>query len=240
MKKIDPIEDLERLAAELASDPGYALGARRFPKKVSEAQAVGLARAMAQEFDHGAARRAELAREAGMDIYCRPGCATCCEIAVMVYEPEARAIAGYLQSEEGAEARAWFQDAYPRWRAQVGDAPERLTALFVGRAGPAYDELHLSLWRRRVRCAFNRDGACTIYPVRPLGCRNAHALSTDAFCGADAPRPAEAVSFVPLDEFLKGATRVLRAAHNAMGARRHAQEAVCAAVHRLLIPAVRR
>jgi Fe-S-cluster containining protein len=237
VKTSDPDDrdrDLERLAADLAADPGYALGARRFPRKVSEDQAVGLAQAMAQEFDHGAARRAELAHEAGLEIYCRPGCATCCEIAVMVYEPEARAIVRFLQSEEGAAALTWFRDAYPEWRAQIGDAPERLTEHFIRRDGPAYDQLHLSLWRRRIRCAFNQDGACTIYPVRPLGCRNAHALSTDAFCGADAPRPAEAVSFVPLDEFLKGATRVLRAAHNAMGARRHAQEAVCAAVHRLL------
>lgn len=84
-------------------------------------------------------------------------------------------------------------------------------------------------------CAFNHDGRCVIHPVRPIGCRNAHALDTNARCRADSDRPAAAVSFLPLDEFIKKSTRLLRAAHNASAnAERHRNESVCAAVHGLL------
>ena len=32
--------------------------------------------------------------------------------------------------------------------------------------------------QRRAMCAFNHEGACSIYPVRPAVCRKAHALDT--------------------------------------------------------------
>ena len=153
---------------------------------------------------------------------------------VMVYRPEALAIVAWLNQPENQAAREHFLAAYPAWRAAVGDTPERLSRLFTAGAQAEYDALHLDRWRQGVLCAFNQEGRCTIYPVRPLACRNAHALDTDANCRADAPRPAAAVDFVPLSRFLKDATRILRAAHNATSSRRHEQQSVCAFVHSLL------
>ena len=69
--------------------------------------------------------------------------------------------------------------------------------------------------------------------MRPLGCRNAHALDTNERCVADRA-PAAALEFVPLDRLMQSATRLLRAAHNAMSERRHGLESVGVAVHRLL------
>lgn len=152
----------------------------------------------------------------------------------MIYRPEALAIADWLNQPENAEAKAHFQAAYDTWRTAVGDTPERLSRLFAAGKQTEYDALHMEQWRRRVMCAFNREGSCTIYPVRPLACRNAHALDTDANCRADSERPAAAVNFVPLTRLLHSATRILRAAHNATSSRRHEQQSICAFVHSLL------
>lgn len=225
--------DLERLVAELSAAAAGAGSGAALPT-VSADQAVALAAALAEEFDRGVARRATLAAEAGHTIYCRAGCQNCCEIMVMAYHPEVEAIVRYLQAPEQAEVLGRFRAAYAVWRDAVGEVPERLTRLFVEGPPAAYDRLHMEQWGRRVRCAFNHEGRCSIYPVRPLACRNAHALDTDARCVADSPEPAQAVQFIPLDNFLRQATRLLRTAHNAAGRPRDELQAVCAAVHEAL------
>jgi uncharacterized protein len=230
----DEGERLGRLVAALSADAGYAIGARRFPRPVADDDAVAIAAALADEVDEGTAARAGAAAERGLTIACAPGCNACCEVTVMVYRPEALAIAHWLRRPENEAARAAFLAAYPGWRAAVGDAPERLSDAFVAGDAAGYDALLLSTWRKRALCAFNHDGRCAIYPVRPIGCRNAHALDTHALCPPDAPRPPAALAFVPLDRFMHTATRLLRATHNASGGARHRQEAVCASVKRLL------
>jgi hypothetical protein len=238
MKRDDAADDgarLARLVEQLASDARYASGNKRFPGRVTRGDAAAIAAALAEEVDAGTAARAEAARAQGYRIACESGCNACCEVLVLVYEPEAVAIARWLRQPENAEARGAFLAAFDAWRARVGDLPERLTALFVKGDTAAFDALGVDAWRARVLCAFNRDGRCAIYPVRPLGCRNAHALDTNQRCVAD-QAPAAALAFVPLDDLMKSATRLLRAAHNAMTDRRHAIESVCVAVHRLLTP----
>lgn len=229
---------LSRLVSELASDPRYAVGARRFPLPVSDGEAVAIAEALAEEFDSGTAERSRLAAAQGLNIYCRAGCSACCDILVMAYRPETLRIARFLSQPENAAVREGFLARYKSWREAAGDTPERLSALFVAGKQQEYDALHNEHFRRRIRCAFNDEGRCTIYAVRPIACRNAHALDTDAHCCADPPdgRPAAAVGFVPLERFMKDALRILRAAHNATTTRRHEQESICAAVHRHLSP----
>jgi hypothetical protein len=88
-----------------------------------------------------------------------------------------------------------------------------------------------------VRCALNHEGRCLAYEQRPLGCRNAHALDTDAHCGSNdrTGQPAVAVSFAPLDDLMVGSARLLRAVHNQMEhVERHRAEALCQAVARLI------
>ena len=234
----DDAERLARLVSELAADPRYAVGSRRFPSAVSDDDAVAIASELAAEFDGGVEKRAQLAERANLHIYCKSGCTNCCCVLVMVYRPEALVIARWLAKPENAAAREAFLAAYPTWRAAAGDAPEQLTRLFVKGDGKSYDARHQDHFRKRLLCAFNHDGKCAIYPVRPIGCRNAHALDTDAYCCADPPdgKRAAAVAFVPLDQFLQSATRLMRAAHNAnaKSQARHHLVSVCDAVKRLL------
>jgi hypothetical protein len=227
-------ERLARLVSELSAHEGYATGPRRFSRPVSDDDAAAIAAALAEEMEHGTRLRAELARQEGLTIACQAGCNACCEVMVMVYRPEALLIARWLSRPENQAIKEAFLAAYGPWRAAVGDAPERLTAHFVKGEQAAFDALHMAHWRRRVQCAFNQDGNCTIYEVRPIGCRNALALGTSDRCRADAERPAETLAFKPLDEFMKSATRLLRATHNATTRERHHLESVCSAVYRIL------
>ena len=92
-------------------------------------------------------------------------------------------------------------------------------------------EAHVEGWKKGVLCAFNRDGDCTIYPVRPIACRGGHALTTSEYCSGAATRPAARATFVPLDQFISRTRKLLAATHNAMGAPRGRVEALCDVVH---------
>ncbi len=228
--------DEERLAAlvdELSRKPSYATGERRFPRPVSDEDDAAVAAALHAEADAGTAARARAAAAAGMRIACGPSCTACCEVVVMVYRPEAVAAARWLARPENSAARARFTVERARWRAALADAPARLAEASTGDPA-AYAAAQESAWRRRVLCAFNHDGLCAIYPVRPLGCRNANALETNARCAPDSPSPPEAAAFAPLDQLLARAKLLLRATHNATGAPRHSQEPLCEAVGALL------
>jgi Fe-S-cluster containining protein len=231
-------ERLGQLVAQLDSDERYAVGARRFPGYVTADDAVAIAEALADELDAGCATRAELAAAEGLKIACSAGCHHCCTIVVLAYRPEVLRIVRWLEQPENAASRDRFVAAYPKWRAQVGDAVDQLPQLFRAGKKAAFESLHMELWRKGALCAFNHDGLCSIYPVRPLGCRNAHALDTAERCVPDPPggQPPSAVSFLPLEEFLQRATRMLRATHNAISTQRHHQEALCSAVRRGLGP----
>lgn len=227
---------LAYLVSQLGSDERYAIGSRRFPGYVTSDDAVAIAEALADEFDEGCAERAALAQAQGMQMACSAGCNGCCTIVVVVYLPEALRIARWLDEPENAEARARFLAAYPAWRERLGEDVEQLPKLFRDGKQAEYDALHMKVWRKQALCAFNHDGMCSIYAVRPIACRNAHALDTAERCVPDPPdaKPPHAVSFVPLEQFLKQASRLLRATHNASSSQRHHQEALCSAVYNLL------
>jgi hypothetical protein len=85
---------------------------------------------------------------------CRAGCSACCHLAVAVTPPEAILIAEHLRE---TLSPAEFELKLAR----VAAFSRRVSDLTLeGRA------------RARVPCALlGDDGACTIYGVRPLGCR---------------------------------------------------------------------
>ena len=238
---LDPAR-LEQLVSELSSDPRYAVGTKRFARPIGDAEAVEIVSALAEEFDEGVRIRAAHAEQQGLRIHCHPGCSSCCAILVTCYLPEALRIAAYLKQPEHAEEKAAFLAAYPTWKQQTGSASERVMAAFAQGQQATLDAVHLEHFRRAIPCAFLRDGQCSIYPVRPLGCRNAHALDTSAHCVADPPggKPAAAADFVPLTRLLKNATQLFHAIHNAKSSERHGQKSVCVAVYELLTRPPRR
>jgi hypothetical protein len=229
---------LSQLAAELTGDVGYATGERSFPRQISDEEAAGLAAAVQAAVNQVVQARADAAVQHHVAIACGRGCTGCCEEMVIVSEPEAIGVALWLNRPENAEARAQFLEAYPRWREKAGDAPERLAALTIRNEDrAAYAEGHVAYWRTRNLCAFNRGGDCTIYPVRPLVCRDAHAVETNERCFGDFQGDGKAgrITFGPMVTLLGRAHHLLQAAHNAHAPDRvNRHEALCAAVYRLL------
>src|SRR5262249_36431668 len=162
------------------------------------------------------------------------GCNACCEQPVMVFAPEALRIARWLAAPENAGARDGFLAAFPRWRELAGDGPEQLGELYAAGKRDEHRALHVLQQRRHALCAFNAGGDCTIYPVRPVLCRAAHAVDTAVNCRADAAAPARTLEFPPLDGFVARARNALRVAQNAMGGPANRPQALCQAVRDLL------
>ncbi|HUS66868.1 MAG TPA: hypothetical protein VMZ28_20160, partial [Kofleriaceae bacterium] len=166
---MDEDERMARLLSGLASDVKYATGERRFRGAVSADDAAEIAEALARELDAGVEARARAAAKQRFRMACERGCNACCEELVVVFLPEALAVARWLGSAANVLAKEAFLAAYPRWRDAAGDEPDRIAELARKDADrAAYEAAHRAFWRRRILCAFNQDGACTIYPVRPL------------------------------------------------------------------------
>lgn len=107
---------------------------------------------------------------------CRKGCNACCGSPIVVSEGEVVAVVEWLRAHP--EVRARFDTAYGAWSDQVGD--------LVGQAipsDPAESRAYVEkVQQAKAMCAFNHEGACTIYPARPAICRKAHAIDTNANC----------------------------------------------------------
>jgi Fe-S-cluster containining protein len=219
---------LEALVGALMAAP-----ARRVP--IAPVDADAITARLAVQVDRAADARAEASARQGLPVVCSRGCNGCCEEPIMVWAPEAQIVARWLMAPAQAEIRARFLAAFPAWQRAAGDGPRRLAELTARRDGAAYLAEHRAQWARRVLCAFNHDGDCSIYPVRPLTCRNGHAVETHERCsGANAGgQPAARLQFPPLDDYLISADAVLRAVHGATRDDRKVQ-ALCEAVHRLL------
>ncbi len=228
-------ERLGRLVQELAADPAYASGRRSFPRTVTAEDAVAIAGALTREIDRGCEARARVAERDGVKLACGRGCNGCCQEPILVYRPESVRVAAWLALPENSAARESFLAAYPIWKGQAGDGPEKLAALTVNGDVATFKAAHVAEWRKQVLCAFNRGGDCSIYPVRPGVCRNAHAVGSSERCSGASNAPATRLEFVPLDTFLERARMLLRAAHHAMGGPRGQPQPLCDEVHRLLV-----
>lgn len=232
---------LAKLVDALTEDPRIASGDARASVAVGADDAIAIAIAMTDEIDEGTRARAALAAKRGTPLACAPGCDACCEEPVMVYFPEAIRAARWLARPESSSARERFLARYPAWREAAGDGIEELADISAERArSDRYSAAHRRQWQKRVLCAFDENGRCSIYAARPLACRNAHALGTSERCVAGTPIPAERLVLGPIDDFLVNAGTLLRAAHNAaqpsFGAKTNRMEALCAFVARLLSP----
>ena len=75
--------------------------------------------------------------------------------------------------------------------------------------------------------------------VRPIVCRTAHALDTNAGCIAGATEPRQCANFVALDQFVAHTRRLLGTAHQAARGPKGKVEALCAVVYELLPPVPR-
>jgi hypothetical protein len=221
----------ELLGAYLAAAEGR-VPAHRLPV-LGPADTAALVDVVHDEMAQGETARAAHAAEHGHTIACARGCDACCANVIVVYEPEAVRVAAWLAEPAHAGARARFEAAWPRWQADAGEETLELKRLHERGEIAAAEALYAKLQRRAVMCAFNRDGACTIHPVRPNVCRNAHALDTPERCRPGSPERPRALELPPLDAFVRRASALFRTLH---GRARPAEgpSTLCASVRRLL------
>ncbi len=223
----DRSERLQRVALGLAE----AVAARSEGKQVrlpvvARADAAGLIGVMHAQLDDAITRRDA---QIGARMACPKGCSSCCVAPGLVTDGEAVAVAEWLRAPEHADVRARFDAAYTTWRDKLGE--------LVAEASQPRDPDENLEWcmkakRREAMCAFNHEGACSIYPVRPALCRKTHALDTNAYCGSDGGK----VSYYehPETEGIYEQQHEMRfALHSALRPSGHL-DLLCAAVHRLL------
>ena len=90
-------------------------------------------------------------------ISCKQGCHFCCRQNVNIFEDEAATIAEFCQEEEIPIPQEYLKEQLKHeWR--------EIAKMEVG-------------W-----CVFLKEGKCSIYPVRPIGCRNYHVVSPPELC----------------------------------------------------------
>jgi Fe-S-cluster containining protein len=151
--------------AELASAPPVVRLAYRGELQVASEALAGerTPEAVAQLFLGTALRVEDALARFELPVACRSGCSRCCHgTKVNVSVPEALAIADVLCNAAGPDS---------------ADLETRVTA-----AALEMRELDIGeRWRKQVPCAFldAESGHCSIYPVRPLACRQHH--SVDVF-----------------------------------------------------------
>jgi hypothetical protein len=222
--------------ARLMARREYADGDQRFPGEVTREDAKAIAADVQRAIDLAAEQRAEVARRKGSPVACHAGCNACCEQLVMIWAGEAELIADWLDEPEQAEVKRAFLERYPEWLAASTPAIERVLERTAANDARGQLAALIDHWRHRILCAFNRDGLCTIYPVRPGLCRNAHALDTPANCHPADETGSAAVSlhFAPLEEFLRRTRALAMAVHHARGGARRAPEPLPTAVRRRL------
>jgi Fe-S-cluster containining protein len=204
---------------------------RRFGMDLGEA--IALTTTLTDQLDAAIDARAELLQRSGQRIACARGCNACCHTIAVATEPEVVRIARWLDQPEHAESRAAFVAAYPVWRERLGPALDEVIRVIDRGSAADTDGAFAAAFQRRALCPFNRDGACTIYPVRPMLCRNAFALDTSADCAPDAGAAARYYRHEPTEEILTWIQSILGVTHAAL--RRGApREPLCVAVARRL------
>lgn len=194
--------------------------------------AIAISRHFHHQADRGAEALTAVAESLDVTIACGEGCTGCCHELVMVRGPEAAEVVMWLLAPERKAARDAFLANYSSWRAAVGNAPERLAELLRGNDAEAYKTAHREHWRKAVLCAFNQDGKCLVYEVRPMVCRTAHAVGTSAHCHPSdtSGTPATTIAFVPIDNLMALSRRVMRAADRAARGPGAGQESLCKTV----------
>jgi Fe-S-cluster containining protein len=221
----DP-ERLQRVAVALAD----AITAREEGRRVKlpviqRADAAGLTGMLHAELDEAIARRDAYL---GNRIACTMGCNACCHTAVVVTEGEAVAVAEWLKDPAHADARARFEHAYAKWRDTLGE--------LVDHAGDDHgDDITWSTAVRRANalCAFNHEGACTIYPVRPSLCRKAHAIDSPEHCSDLVEIRIPYFQHAETEETYEAQRPIRFAMHSSLRPN-HRFDLLCSAVHRLL------
>jgi hypothetical protein len=222
-------------AHRILSEIGEAIDRKRRLPVVRPADAEAVCNLFHADVDRGTAARATAAAAAGHPVACHDGCSQCCNNIPAVFAGEVVTIVRWLDRPENAAARAGFLARYPAWFARVADLIAGWEAATAARDVDGATAAATQAWHRQVMCAFNHEGRCTIYEVRPNVCRNAHALDTPDNCVPHPAAPPVHREFAPLDEYLERVRPMVYAMHASLRGRDgRGSQPLCAAVHEQL------
>jgi len=118
-------------------------------------------------------------REVGKTPTCAKGCAHCCSLEITVARAEAETIVAWLREHKTAAELDEVRVGLQSWLAWYRSGLRQLVA-----EGKPRGEAFLKYGPRCVMLA--EDGACGIYPVRPIACRSHYVSSPAEACGPTA------------------------------------------------------
>lgn len=143
---------------------------------IDHAALADLAKAYLREIDDALVRAEGALTGMGLAISCRPGCSSCCSLPVNATYPEAVLAASYIRERFSPDEIRALLDRADEWIAWSGDE-------LSGYANGADLASVYSLYGPG--CPLLKDGLCSIYPVRPMGCRVHCSTSDPVLCGPD-------------------------------------------------------
>jgi Fe-S-cluster containining protein len=137
-----------------------------------------------QLLGHAVARE----EKAGRAISCKAGCGACCRQLVPIGAVEAELVREWVDNRESAEREAiqarFVQAVESLTQAGVTDSLENRANL---RSAEETRRLGLDYFKAGVPCPFLVEDSCSIYPVRPMKCREYLVTSPAANCADPNP-----------------------------------------------------
>lgn len=136
----------------------------------------------------GVDRVMQEAARCGAGIACKSGCSYCCNARVEASAPEVFRVVDEILSRPQAE----IETVVDRLREHV--------AANVGK----------SVWKQRTPCPFLEDDRCSIYDIRPVGCRTAHSLDLSACQTGSATLPMSLDCVLAAEALIQGTVEAYR------------------------------
>ncbi len=126
---------------------------------------------------------ANQAQAAGKPISCKAGCGACCRQMVPLNVFEAEALTDWLQSQP-AERQAELAGRFHRALCALRDAGviDRILESESVAEDEPMTQLAIDYFHAGVACPFLENESCSIYPVRPLACREYLVMSPPELC----------------------------------------------------------
>lgn len=211
---------LDALIQAILDDPGYANGVRKDERGLSEAEALSVLEAFYEAHDAADEKIPLVAARLGRTVACTFGCNACCGSLVLASTPEARLIARELRKPEHAELRKRFLARADEWVRAAGERSTRAADAHAAGNAKRYMRLMKEHARQAVLCPLNEDGACAVYAVRPLPCRQGWAADTPDYCmptdDPDQPE-VELISYDAFDALIEQGRQLTSGMQHVMG-----------------------
>lgn len=117
---------------------------------------------------------------AGFKVSCRAGCGACCRQLVPISPIEARELVKLIDRlPEPRQTQVRHRFSVVRQALQEAGLLERLLDPRHSREGRALSDEY---WRLRIPCPFLENESCSIYPDRPIACREYLVTSPAEYC----------------------------------------------------------